>query len=409
MDENFLYKRNLYDAHLKPWIGKPLIKVLTGMRRVGKSCLLRQIIGTLAAEGMQARDIILIDKDSLDFDGIRDYRQLADYVRGQAAAGHRRRCLLIDEVQEIDQWEKAINSMFKEGTWDIYLTGSNASLLSSELATLLSGRYVEIPVYPLSLPEFLQFRELPVTAAAEAFPEYLRHGGFPAIHRYSLSGDTASQYIQSLFATIVLKDIASRHEVRNIPLFENICRFVFDQVGSPFSAKKVADFLKSQRLSISVDTVQRYLGFLTATYALYRVPRFDIKGKRHLEISEKFYVGDIGLRNALLGYRATSIQALLENLVFLELKRRGYSVSVGKLGDAEIDFVASKGDAKQYLQVCYLLASEATAEREFGVLRKLDDNYPKMVLSMDPVEMPGRDGIVWRHIVDFLLEDAAVG
>jgi predicted AAA+ superfamily ATPase len=399
----YRHTRNLYTEHLAPWIDKPVIKIITGMRRTGKSYLLRQLMGELRARRVPPGRIHLIDKESVEFDAIATYKDVVDYLKKQTGKVKGRHYLLIDEVQEIEQWEKAANSYLKAGDWDIYLTGSNAHMLSSELATLLSGRFVEIPVYPLSLPEFLQFNGRDAAAAEELFPLYLRYGGFPAIHQFVQNEDTIYQYINSLYDTIILKDIVNRHEIRNVPLFQNISRFVYDNIGNTFSAKKVADYLKSQRLAISVDTVQKYLGYLTETYALHRVQRYDIKGKRNLEIHEKYYLGDIGLRNAVLGYRESAINGLLENLVFLELKRRGYRIAIGKFGDREIDFIATRKKEKQYFQVSYLLASEETIEREFGTLTGLADNYPKTVLSMDPIGPDNRDGIHWQNVIRFLM------
>lgn len=401
--ENSIYNRKLYKDHLSPWIDKSVIKVITGMRRVGKSCLLKQLIEQLQARGVPKARIHLIDKESIAFDDIANYKDLVSYLKPRIARSKGRQYLLIDEVQEIKQWEKAVNSYLKDGNWDVYLTGSNAHMLSSELATLLSGRYVEIPVHPLSLPEFLQFNEKQASEAEKLFQTYLRYGGFPAIHQFIENEDTIYQYINSLYDTIILKDIVNRHEIRNVPLFQNISRFVFDNIGNTFSAKRVADYLKSQRLNISVDTVQKYLGYLTETYALQRVQRYDIKGKRNLEIHEKYYLGDIGLRNAVLGYRESAINGLLENLVYLELKRRGYRVAIGKLGNAEIDFIATREQEKRYIQVCYLLASDETVQREFGALEAVPDNYPKTVLSMDSIGPDNRDGIHWQNLIRFLM------
>lgn len=403
MSKNIVHTRKLYEQHLRPWIDKPLIKILTGMRRVGKSYLLRQLMDELRSRGIPEANIHLVDKESVEFDSIATYKDLVAYLKGRSAKCTGRQYLLVDEVQEIEQWEKAINSYFKDGNWDITLTGSNAHLLSSELATLLSGRYVELPVYCLSLPEFLQFNGKDASHAQQVFPAYLRFGGFPAIHHFNQHEDILYQFINSLYDTIILKDIVARHSIRNVSLFQNISRFVFDSIGNTFSAKRVADYLKSQRLRISVDTVQNYLGFLTETYALHRVRRYDIKGKRYLEIYEKYYLGDIGLRNAVLGYQESAINGLLENLVFLELKRRGYQVAIGKFGDAEVDFIATKEQEKRYYQVAYLLASDDTIEREFGVLAALPDNFPKVVLSMDLLGPENREGIQWRNLIDFLM------
>lgn len=403
MSEKIFHNRKLYERHLRPWIDKPVIKIITGMRRVGKSYLLRQLMDELRSMGVPEGNLHFVDKESVEYDAIANYRDLVDYLKRRTAKTGGTHYLLVDEVQEIEGWEKAVNSYLKEGHWDIYLTGSNAHLLSSELATYLAGRYVEIPVYPLSLPEFLQFNGWSEAEAQQRFPTYLRYGGFPAIHQFVQSEDTIYQYINSLYDTIVLKDIVSRHSIRNVPLFQNISRFVFDNIGNTFSAKAVADYLKSQRLSITIDTVQNYLGFLTETFALNQVKRYDIRGKRNLEIHEKYYLGDIGLRNAVLGYGESAINGLLENLVYLELRRRGYQVAIGKYGEAEIDFIATKEREKRYYQVAYLLASEDTIRREFGVLEAVPDNYPKTVLSMDTLGPDNREGIRWRNLVLFLM------
>ena len=406
MSGNYIYKRSLYEKHLEPWIDKPVIKIITGMRRVGKSCLLKQMMDQLHSLKVPENCIHLIDKESVECDEIVNYKDLVHFLKGRIQNVTEQQYLLIDEVQEIEQWEKAINSYLKEGNWDIYLTGSNAHMLSSELATLLSGRYVEIPVYSLSLPEFLQFNQKTAAEVQQMFSVYLKYGGFPAIPQFLSNEDTVYQYINSLYDTIVLKDIVNRHAIRNVPLFQKISSFVFDNMGNTFSAKKVADYLKSQRLSITVDTVQSYLSYLTETFALHRVQRYDIKGKRNLEIYEKYYLGDIGLRNAVLGYRESAINGLLENLVFLELRRRGYQVSIGKWGNAEIDFIATREKEKQYFQVCYLLASEETIQREFGVLAAVPDNYPKTVLSMDVIGPENKEGIRWQNLIEFLMENA---
>lgn len=404
--KNIIYKRNFYQRQITPWIDKSVIKVLTGMRRVGKSCLLRQVMDEREAAGIPKGNLIWIDKESVDFDFIETYKHLIEHLEGLRISSpfvEGMKYLFIDEVQEITGWERAVTSLLKDGDWDIYLTGSNAHMLSSELATLLSGRYVEIAVYPLSLPEFLRFNGLEKDRVREILPLYLRHGGFPALHQFQGNETTVYQYINSLYDTIVLKDIVSRHELRNVPLFQQISRFVFDNIGNPFSAKRVADYLKSQRLKVTVDTVQNYLGYLTETFALYQVRRYDIKGRRHLEIYDKYYLGDIGLRNAQLGYRNDAISGLLENLVFLELRRRGHRVDIGKIGDAEVDFVASSENGVHYWQVCYLLASEETLDREFGALARIPDNHPKTVLSLDPVSPGNRNGISWISIIDFLM------
>lgn len=402
---SFLHTRSFYNDQIRPWVGKPVIKVLTGMRRVGKSCVLRQIEPLLRGHGIPQKRILFIDKEDLAFDDIRDHRHLAAWIRKRAPAG--RAALLVDEVQEIDGWERVVNSCLKEGRFDIYVTGSNARMLSSDLATLLSGRYVEIPILPLSLPEFLQFQSEPTARARELFPVYLRYGGLPALQQLSDDEQSRYQYLSSVFDTIVLKDVITRHEVRNVPLFRNICRFAFDNTGQLFSAKRVADYLKSQRLVVTVDTVQRYVGYLCDAFVFHRLRRYDLRGKRHLEINEKYYPGDIGLRHAVLGYRDDAINGMLETLVHQELVRRGYTVSVGKLGSREIDFVADRGKERLYVQVAYLMPTAETREREFRVLEEVPDNHPKLVLSLDPVAVEHPGGIRHAHVVDFLIAAGA--
>lgn len=399
-----MYRRSLYLNKITPFVDKPVIKVIIGMRRVGKSYFLRQLIERFTESGISGENILYIDKESLDFDHIRTYEDL--HAAAVDALGSRSgsRYLMVDEIQEIDDWEKAIASLAKREDIDIYITGSNAHLFSSGLATLLSGRYVEIPIYSLGLAEFRLFRDEKSSDAQRDFVNFLRFGGLPAIHHFDLEEEIVYQYVSSIYDTILLKDIVKRHNVRNVQLLENIARYLFDNIGNVFSAKKIADYLKSQRLRVGIETVQNYLGYFQEGLIAHKVPRYDLKGKRLLEIHEKYYLGDIGIRHALLGYREVDISGILENVVFLELKRRGYQVYIGKLGTREVDFVATRQGEKLYVQVAYLLASPETIEREFGVLRDIPDNYPKLVLSMDTTFGEDFDGIRRLNLVDFLLE-----
>lgn len=394
-----MYTRNIYLEKLRPFIDKPVIKVLTGMRRVGKSYLLRQI-GALLSEN---HHVFLIDKESLEFEHVATYRDLHQAVLDELQEAKRPLALLVDEVQEIVEWERAVASLTKREDIDIYLTGSNAHLLSSELATLLSGRYIQLQVHSLGLREHLQFREVEDAVAQKEFELFLRYGGLPALHHFDLQDDVVYQYVGSVFHTVLLKDVVKRHGIRNVELLERLARYLCDNIGNTMSAKSIADYLKSQRLSVGVDTVQNYLRYFTDALVAHRVPRYDIQGKRHLEVHEKYYLEDIGIRHALLGFREGDIQGLLENIVYLELIRRGYGVSVGKFGDREIDFIATRENEKLYIQVAYLLASEATVRREFDVLLDVPDNYPKYVLSMDPLFGSDREGIKRLHLVEFLL------
>ena len=398
-----MHERNLYIDRITPLINTPVIKVITGMRRVGKSCLLKLIIERLRAGNVKTQQIVYINKESLEFDFIRNYQDLHAYVKKRFADVKGLKYLFVDEIQEIEKWEKAITSFFSDADIDIFITGSNAHLLSSEIATLISGRYIEIPVYALGFEEFLLFRGIEKQDISREFAIFLRYGGFPAIHHFDLEEEVVYQYISALYDTILLKDVVKRNNVRNIHLLENVSRYLFDNIGNIFSAKKVADYIRSQRMSVGVETVQNYIAYLLSTFAIHKVSRYDIKGKRLLELHEKYYLGDIGMRHAILGFREGDISGLLENLVFLELKRRGYKVFIGQLGKQEIDFIAEKKNRKIYIQVAYLLATPETIEREFSVLLRINDNYPKYVLSMDTVFGNDVQGIQRINLIDFLL------
>jgi len=398
-----MYKRNLYIDRISPFIGKPVIKVITGMRRVGKSCLLQLVINELRARGITQKHILYINRESLKYDFIQDYKDLYQYVKDAFTGVKAKKYLFVDEIQEISGWERAIASCLADGGFDIYITGSNAHLLSSDIATLIAGRYMEIPVYSLSFKEFLLFRGEKRKSPDDEFSTYLWAGGFPAIHHFDFDEEVIYQYIGAIYNTILLKDVIKRNNIRNVSLLENITRYIFDNVGNIFSAKKVADYLKSQRLKVGVETVQNYITYLVATFAVHKVRRYDIRGKRLLELHEKYYLGDTALRHALLGYREAEISGILENLVFLELKRRGYQVYLGKIDNKEIDFIAEKENRKLYLQVTYLLSSPETIEREFSTLKMIKDNYPKYVISTDKLFGADFEGIQRINLIDFLL------
>ena len=398
-----MHRRHLYLDRIRPFLGKPVIKVITGMRRVGKSYLLRQIIEQLREDKVAEENILYIDMESLDFEHIRSYRDLSAEAKRALLQRPGMKFLLVDEVQEIAEWERAVASLAGSGDVDVLLTGSNAHLFSSELATRLSGRYIEFPVYALGLGEYLQFRGDSKADPQSECLQYLRLGGLPAIHHFGLDDEMVYQYVSSIYNTILLKDIVKRHAVRNVELLERIARYLFDNIGNTMSAKSIADYAKSQRLRVGVGTVQNYLSYFREALVTHRVQRHDLKGKRLLEIHEKYYLGDVGMRHAVLGYREGDIGGVLENVVFLELLRRGYRVDVGKLGDREVDFVATRDKERLYVQVAYLLATPQVVEREFGVLRDVPDNYPKLVVSMDTAFGEDIDGIRRLHLVDFLL------
>jgi hypothetical protein len=381
-----------------------MIKVITGMRRVGKSYLLRQIVEEIVAGGRAPGRVVYVDKEKYEFDSIRSYHDLMSYVQTRCPDDGTPRCICVDEVQEIVSWEKAVASLASDPRTDVYIAGSNSQLLSSELAGKLSGRYVECHVFPLCFSEFLEFRASAAGSPREEFLLYARYGGMPAIHDLEFVDETIYQYLGSLHNTILLEDIIERHAVRNALQLESIVRFLYDGVGTTVSAKRVSDYLRHQHVPVNPETVQSYIGFLVSAYAIHQARRFDLRGKRHLETLEKYYLGDIGLRHGTLGFREGSLACVLENIVYQELRVRGFTVSVGKIGDREIDFVAEKQGNRSYVQVAYMLYPESTVEREFRVLQQLDDNYPKFVISLD--EAWGRDvkGITRLNLVDFLLD-----
>ena len=401
-----MYVRKRYLDKIIPFINKPVIKVITGMRRVGKSCFLQQIKGYLLSQGVNEQHIIEISMESLDFEFISDYKVLHEYISEKLDKEVERYTILIDEVQEIEGWEKAILSFFKEGTFDIYITGSNAHLLSSELATFISGRYIEFPIYPLSFKEFCEFRIENSGAKEEQFQTYLKFGGLPGIQHFISHENETFQYIEAIYETVLLKDIVQRFNIRNVSTLQKISHFIFDNIGNLFSAKKIADYLKSQKIQLSVDTVQNYAQYLQDAFLIHKASRYDIKGKKTLEINEKYYLNDLGLRHAAIGYKDMDIAALLENVVYLELLRRGYSVSIGKIGDKEIDFIASHKDRKIYIQVSYILDSQKTKEREISAFKNIDDHFPRLLLTLDKIQTSSNiNGIELRNIIDFLLDD----
>ncbi len=377
---------------IEPFLRKPLVKVLTGMRRTGKTSIMR----LLARRSDIYQNVCFIDKEDYSFDHIRNYHHLMEEVGTRIPDDAKSVLLLIDEVQEIEHWEKAVVSLIKRPELDVVVSGSNAALLSRELASLLTGRCIEIEVNTLSYPEYNEF------SGNEAnFQEYLRFGGLPGLHQFSRDPEVFIRYLESVFDSVLLRDIVQRYNIRNVQLLRRICAFVFDNVGSILSAKKILDFFKSQRISIGLETVLNYLSHMEDAYLIHRVGRYDIKGKRHLELGAKYFVNDLGIRNAFIGYREADISGLLENLVFLELHRRGYRLNIGGTGGYEVDFVAEKSGEREYFQVAYLLASPETVEREFHPLELIKDNYPKTVISMDDI-YPGRNGIKHINLQEFL-------
>lgn len=399
-----MIKRELYLKKIKKFQDKPLIKVITGMRRAGKSTLLNMLAEDLKEQGIRDEQIVRINFESMDFDVIRDYRQLYAYIKEKLIP--EAMYLLLDEIQQVDSWERAINSLFMEGGVDIYITGSNANMLSSDLSTLLAGRYVEIQVFPLSFQEYLLFLPQEVREnKSEAFENYMKYGGLPLIPSLPQENDTMEMFLAGIYNTVLMKDVIQRNAVRDPALLENIVRFLADNVGNPVSSSKVAGYLTSQGRKTAAATVDNYLQMLTKAYIFYRAQRYDIKGKMYLKTQEKYYIVDNGLRNALLDFRQGDYGHVLENIVYLELLRRGYHVAIGKVGTLEVDFVASKAERKVYYQVAASVLDDATRERELKPLEAIPDAYEKVLLTMDRTFIRDFEGIRNINIVDWLLEE----
>ncbi len=397
--------RPIYLNRISPFIGQNLIKVLVGQRRVGKSYLLLQLMD-LIQESEPGAPMIYINKELHEFESIHDHLSLTRYLNTQIKRDERN-YIFIDEIQDIAGFEKALRSLQAKGEHDIYITGSNAFLLSGELATYLSGRYIEFKIFGLTYGEFLNFRNTPDTP--ESFLSYLKYGGLPYLVNLELKDDVVFDYLRNIYAAILFKDVVARHSIRNISLLENLVRYLADNIGNLLSAKKVSDFLKAQRITVSPNIILNYLAFLEEAFFILRVNRTELRGKKIFEIGQKYYLEDLGLRHALFGYRPSDIGKLLENIVYLHLRIAGYEVHVGKYQDKEIDFVCERGNEKIYVQVAYLLADEATTKREFGNLELIADNYPKYVVSLDAYSGGNRKGIEHRHVREFLLKELRPG
>ena len=390
--------RESYISKIEPFINTSLIKVLTGQRRVGKSYLLFQLIN-LISEKYDPANIIYINLEDLAFDFIKNAKDLNDYVIQNLSSANPN-YIFIDEIQDVEDFEKALRSLVLNDNVDIYITGGNARMLSGELASTLSGRYLEFNVYSLSYLEFLNFHSL--DDSDESLALFMKYGGLPYITNLPLNDDVIFEYLKNIYSTIIYRDVVSRYNLRNTQFLERLVTFLADNVGSLFSAKKISDFLKSQKVNISSQQIQNYIKYLSSAFIILPTRRYDIVGKRIFEVGDKYYFENIGIRNAIVGYKSNDIAKILENIVYNHLLFCGYSVKVGVLKASEIDFVCERKNEKMYVQVSYLLEKEETVKREFGNLLKIDDNHPKVVVSMDKLAGGGYDGIEHIYIRDFL-------
>ncbi len=397
--------RPLYVDKIMAYVDTPFVKILTGVRRCGKSTILKMIMQRLKTQyEISENHIISYCFDSMEYDAMTAKQMYAELKECVSTGG--KYYLFLDEVQEINGWEKVINSLASNFNVDIYVTGSNSRMMSSEISTYLTGRYVTFRIYTLSFTEYLMFKKQysSIDEPRAELANYLRLGGFPATLLRSYSQDEVYTIVRDIYNSTIFSDIVKRNQVRKIDQLERVVKYTFSNVGNTFSAKSISDYLKAERRTLNNETVYSYLEKLEKAFLIHRCSRFDLKGKEILKTQEKFYLADTALRYSVFGYNADSISSSLENIVYLELCRRGYSVNVGKFGNSEIDFVAVRQNEKLYLQVKKELSSLKTEKREYDNLLKIHDNYPKYVLTMDEFSEGNYEGIKTMHIADFLLQ-----
>lgn len=391
-----------YLEKLKPFIDVKVIKILAGIRRCGKSTILEMLKQELISNGVKEDHIISINYSNVEFDKSFNFLKMYDELKAKFV-DEKKYYLLLDELQEVDGWEKTVNSLFEEKNVDIYVTGSNSKLLSSEISTYLTGRYVTIPVYTLSFKEYLTFKNNQNKPLKEQLQDYIRFGGFPLVAISNLDEKASYQIVEDIYNSVVVNDITKKHNIQNIDLFNRVVRFIVENIGKTFSANSIVKFLKSENRTISVETIYNYLQWLEKAFVIYRCKRYDLQGKNILKTQEKFYIADQSIKYALFGFNPTTIASMMENLVYFELKRRGYDVFIGKNADKEIDFVAIDRDKKLYIQVCRELPKES--DREFANLIEIKDNYPKMIVTLDDYASGNVNGINVVHLADFLLNN----
>ena len=390
-----------YIQAIKPFIDAPLVKILAGVRRAGKSTILEMIKQDLAERGIDRENIISKKYNEMEFDDITPKQMYDDLM--QEIKGKGRCYLFLDEVQEVNGWEKVINSIFEKENVDIYVTGSNSKLMSSEISTYLSGRYVSIPVYTLSFKEYLSFKNKSEEFAREMFEEYLQYGGFPVIGISTFDTKSAYQIVEGIYAAVITRDISKRHKIRNKELFERVVKYIIENVGKTFSANTIVKFLKNEKRTLSVEAIYNYIKWLSEAFIIYPCQRYDLQGKSVLKTQEKYYLSDISIKYSKMGFNPKMISSMLENIVFLEMKRRGYEVYIGKNSTKEIDFVGIRRGEKIYIQVCRELPEDS--ERETVNLKEIQDHYHKYVVTMDNFATGNDNGIELVHIADFLLKE----
>lgn len=399
-----MIKREMYLSRIRPFIGGELIKVITGIRRCGKSVMLQLVRQELIESGIGEEQCIAINFEDMRNARLCTAESLHDEILRRAKNIQGKIYLFFDEIQEVKNWEKCVNSLRVALDCDIYITGSNAKLLSGELATYLAGRYVEFVIYPFSFAEFLELYKtiVPQDSVRQSFQKYLLCGGMPYLANIRYAEEPSRQYLTDVFNSVQLKDIVKRNNVRDVDLLERIIAYITANVGTTFSAGSLSRFFKSEQRTVAPETILNYIKYCCDAYLFYKVKRQDLQGKQILAANEKYYIADHGIREAVFGGNTRDINLILENMVFMEMLRRGYAVTVGKIEDREIDFVCEKHGEKIYVQVAYLLANEETVRREFDIYDSVRDNFPKYVVSLDEFDM-SRNGIKHQNIRDFLL------
>lgn len=399
-----MIKREIYMQRIRPFIGSDLVKIITGIRRCGKSVMLDLIKKELIESGIKESNIISVNFESFQFSHLLTAKALYEEIIHRSKKVEGKVYLFFDEIQEVEAWEKCVNSLRVDLECDIYITGSNAKLLSGELATCLAGRYVEFIIYPFSFFEFLEgYREnFPEASRSQAFQEYLLCGGMPYLLNVKYEKNASRQYLSDIFDSVQIKDVIKRNSIRDIDLLDRIMSYIMVNMGTAFSAASISKFFKSENRKAAPETVLNYIDYCCQAFLFYKVKRKDLQGKQVLAANEKYYISDHGIREAVYGNNLRDIERVLENIVYLELLRRGYQVYVGRIDRREIDFVCERGADLIYVQVAYLLASEEIIRREFGIYEHVKDNFPKYVVSMDEIDM-SQNGIIHMNIRDFLL------
>ena len=401
-----MINRPIYVDKIMAYVNTPFVKILTGIRRCGKSTILRMLMEEMKKRGIRDNQILHYSFDSLEYEDIKTAKTLFTHLK-QHLCPEGRTYLFLDEIQEVKSWEKVVNSLMTDYDVDIYVTGSNSRMMSSEISTYLTGRYIAFRIFPLSFSEYMIFRKeyTEVLDPRTELANYLRLGGFPAVHLQKYTPNEVYTIVKDIYSSTIYTDIVRRNQIRKVDQLERIVKFAFDNVGRTFSAASISKYLKSENRSIDNETVYNYLSQLESAYILHRCSRFDVQGKEILKTQEKFYLADPALRYSVLGYSPDSVAAMLENVIYLELLRRGYDVYVGKLDNAEIDFIAVKQENKVYIQAAQKIGSPETERREYGRLLDIRDNYPKYVLQTDAFAGGNYEGIKTMHIADFLLSD----